>query len=517
MPCPLAYAHMSPSVLASTAILLGCLWLYAYYKSNHDHGKLPPGPRALPFLGSLHMLGNLPHLTLAKLAQKYGPLMSIKLGSATAIVISSPDYAELFLKTHDPVFASRPDAEAAMYLSYGGKGMALTPYGSNWRNARKLCHTNLLCASKVESSTQIRREELEMFVGSVRKSAMAQEVVDLTEKVRELIENMIFRMLFGHKIDYHRFDVKMLIEEASFFAGAFNISDFMPYLGALDLQGMKQRMGAFSKAMDEFLEKIISDHEQDPQRDQNQHGSSFIDVLLSSMNKPLMNPNDRKQSEYIIDRDSIKAIIIDMFIGGYDSTATSIMWAISELFMHPRVMKCLQQELQNVVGTKRMVEETDLPKLTYLDMVLNESFRLHPSAPLLSPREAMEDIKINKYYIPKKSRIVLNTWAIGRDVSAWSSNVNEFLPERFMEDNVDVRGRDFRVLPFGSGRRGCPAINLGLTITRLVVAQLMHCFNWELPEGMSPSDLDLSEKCRLSFPRVARVHAVPTSYRIMCE
>ncbi|KAF5734517.1 cytochrome P450 CYP736A12-like protein [Tripterygium wilfordii] len=139
--------------------------------------------------------------------------------------------------------------------------MALTPYGSNWRNVRKLCHTYLLCASKVESFTQIRREELEMLVGYVRKSVMAQEVVDLTEKVREMTEKVIFRMLFGYKINYHKFDVKMLIEEASFFAGAFDISDFMPYLGALDLQGMRKRMGAFRKAMDEFLETIINDHE----------------------------------------------------------------------------------------------------------------------------------------------------------------------------------------------------------------------------------------------------------------
>ncbi|KAF5734516.1 cytochrome P450 CYP736A12-like protein [Tripterygium wilfordii] len=180
------------------------------------------------------------------------------------------------------------------------------------------------------------------------------------------------------------------------------------------------------------------------------------------MNKP----NDHKQDGYIVDRNSIKAIIIDMFIGGYDSTTTSIVWAIAELFMQPNAKNRLQQQLQNVVGTKRMVEETDLSKLSYLDMVLNESFRLHPSAPMLSPREAMEDIKINKYYIPKKSRIVLNIWAIGRDVSVWSNNA-EFLPERFMDDNVDARGRDFRLLAVGSGRRGCPAINLGLTITRL--------------------------------------------------
>ncbi|CAL2262231.1 unnamed protein product [Prunus armeniaca] len=127
-----------------------------------------------------------------------------------------------------------------------------------------------------------------------------------------------------------------------------------------------------------------------------------------------------------------------------------------------------------------MVEESDLPKLGYLNMVLKESFRLHPVGPLLIPHASMEDITVEGHDIPKKSTIFINVWAIGRDPNVWSENVEEFYPERFIDGNIDLRGHDFQLLPFGSGRRGCPGMLLGLTTVRLVLANLVHCFNWDL-------------------------------------
>ncbi|XVE87986.1 hypothetical protein DITRI_Ditri19aG0032100 [Diplodiscus trichospermus] len=137
-----------------------------------------------------------------------------------------------------------------------------------------------------------------------------------------------------------------------------------------------------------------------------------------------------------------------------------------------------------------MVQESDLLKLTYLDMVVKESLRLHSIVPLL-PRESMEDITINGYFILKKSRVMANTWAMARDINVWSKNAKEFFPERFIDSNVDLRGHDFQLIPFGSGCRGCPGMQLGLITIHLVLAQLLHCFDWELPEGMLPNEVDM--------------------------
>lgn len=205
----------------------------------------------------------------------------------------------------------------------------------------------------------------------------------------------------------------------------------------------------------------------------------------------------------------------DMLVGSMDTSATAIEWAISELLKHPRVMKKVQEELETVVGMKRKVEESDLDKLEYLDMVLKESFRIHPVAPLLIPHQSVEDCKVGNFFIPKKSRVIINAWAIMRDPSAWSEP-ERFWPERFEGSNIDVRGRDFQLIPFGSGRRGCPGLQLGLTTVRLVVAQLVHCFDWKLPNDMLPSDLDMTEVFGLTMPRAHHLIAIPT-YRLHCE
>ena len=272
-------------------------------------------------------------------------------------------------------------------------------------------------------------------------------------------------------------------------------------------------MKKVGKDLDKVLEKIIMEHEQ---RAREQHGrydhKDFVDVLLSLMNQP-MNPQD--QHIYIIDRTNIKAIVLDMVVAAFDTSAAAIEWTLSELLKNPRVMKNLQEELERVIGMDRMVEEKDLEKLDYLDMVVKESFRLHPIAPLLVPRESIEDVTIEGHFIAKKSRIIVNTWTIGRDPNVWSENVEEFYPERFMDNNVvDLRGHDFRLLPFGSGRRGCPGISLGLVNTRFVLAQLVHCFSWELPSGVETQDLDMTEMFGLSMGRATHLLAKPT-YRLL--
>lgn len=201
-----------------------------------------------------------------------------------------------------------------------------------------------------------------------------------------------------------------------------------------------------------------------------------------------------------------------MLAAAIDTSATAVEWALSELLRHPKVMKILQKELEKIVGLNRMVEESDLGNLEYLDMIVKETLRLHPVAPLLIPHESMQDCTVNGFHIPKKSRVIINVWAIGRDPQAWN-DPEKFFPERFVGSSVDLRGRDFQLLPFGSGRRACPGMELGLTIVKQVIAQLVHCFDWELPEGILPTELDMTEEFSLVTLRAKHLLAIP-SYRL---
>ncbi|CAL5189633.1 unnamed protein product [Lathyrus oleraceus] len=479
--------------------------LFFHPKQKH---KKPPGPSTLPIIGNLHMLGKLPHRKLHSLSKKYGPIMSLQLGQVPAVVISSSKAAELFLKTHDLVFASRPKIQASEIFSYGSKGLAFSEFGPYWRSVRKLSTLKLLSAFKVEMFAPIRKQELRVLVKSLEKAGLVGEVVDVSDAVETLVENIMYKTLFGRS-KYEQFDLKKLVQQTLTLFGAFNLADYIPWLGSFDLQGLTRAFKKTSKALDEVLEMIIREHEQIANVDKT-HNEDFIDTFLSIMHQT----NDlENEQNHVIDRTTIKAVLLDMLSGGIDTSASVIEWTFSELLRNSRVMKNLQDEIQNEVGHMRMVEEKDLKKLNYLDMIIDEILRLYPVGPLLIPRECREDITIDGYFIKKKTRIIVNAWAIGRDVNVWSQNAEEFYPERFINKKMNFHGQEFECIPFGSGRRRCPGIHLGLITVKLVIAQLVHCFNWKLPYNITPSNLNMEEKFGLTMPRAQHLYAIP-SYRL---
>ncbi|XP_034672563.1 cytochrome P450 CYP736A12-like [Vitis riparia] len=187
---------------------------------------------------------------------------------------------------------------------------------------------------------------------------------------------MAYRMVFGHDKD-EMIDLKTLIGEATSLAGTFNIADYLPFLGSFDLQGLTRRFQAASEAIDEILEKIIDKHTKDAKDGVNH--MNFMDIMLSLM-----------------------TIVLDIVVGGIDSSLISVDWALAELLRHPRVMKKVQEELKNVVAMGRTVEESDLKSLIYMNMVLKEALGLYPVGPFLIPRESVEHSTINEHYIPKK-------------------------------------------------------------------------------------------------------------------
>ncbi|KAK9994028.1 hypothetical protein SO802_023731 [Lithocarpus litseifolius] len=488
-------------IILSLALLA---YILVQWKSKTKKKKLPPGPRGFPIFGNLHRLGKFPHHALHQLAQKHGPIMHLRLGMVPTIVVSSPQAAKLFLRTHDLVFASRPLTEALKHISYEQKSFVFAPYGSYWRNIRKMCTLELLSNLKINSFKSMRKEELDLLIESIQEAAHEHVTVDLSAKVSSLSADMSCRLVLGKKYMDNEFDergFKSVIQEAMQLAATPNLGDYIPYVAPLDLQGLTQRMKAVSKIFDAFLEKTLDEHVQS--KDENK-AKDFVDVMLGIMGY--------EESEYRIQRSNIKAIVLDMLGASMDTSATAIDWMLTELIRHPRIMKKVQKELENVVGLERMVDESDLDSLEYLDMVVKETMRLHPVIPLMVPHESLEDCTINDYHIPRKSKILINVWAIGRDPSVWTEP-DKFNPERFVGSNIDLRGHDFELIPFGSGRRSCPGMQLGLTVVRLVLAQLVHCFDWELPNDMLPTELDMTEEFGLTLPRAKHLLAIPT-YRL---
>jgi cytochrome P450 len=288
-----------------------------------------------------------------------------------------------------------------------------------------------------------------------------------------------------------------MMDELMLLNGVLNIGDWIPWLDWLDLQGYVRRMKRIAERFDAFLEHVLDAHSQSQRRRRGRDGESF---LARDMVDVLMQLADDPTFEVQIGRVGVKAFTQDLIVGGTEPVSATVEWAMSELLRKPSVFAMAAEELDRVVGRGRWVTEKDVAHLPYLQAVIKETMRVHPIAPLLPPHVAREDTSVGGYDIPKGTHVLINVWSIGRDPALWDAP-EEFRPERFVGSKIDVKGQDFELLPFGSGRRMCPGYNLGLKEIQLSLANLLHGFTWRLPEGMAKEDLSMDELFGLSTTR----------------
>lgn len=198
----------------------------------------------------------------------------------------------------------------------------------------------------------------------------------------------------------------------------------------------------------------------------------------------------------------------DLFGAGTDTTSSTLEWAMTELLRNPEKLKKAQTELHEIIGKGNSVEEQDITRLPYLQAIVKETFRLHPAAPFLVPRKAVSDVKLFGYTVPKDAQVMVNVWAIGRDPDLWE-NPNSFNPERFLGSNIDVKGRDFELIPFGAGRRICPGLPLANRMIHLMLGSLIHGFDWKLEGGIVPEKMDMEEKYGITLEKAQPLCAIP--------
>ncbi|XP_047953675.1 trimethyltridecatetraene synthase-like [Salvia hispanica] len=454
--------------------------------------KLPPGPTPWPIIGNIHLLGPSPHRSLHSLSQKHGDLMLIKLGSSPSLIASSPEMAKQFLKVHDANFATRPALAAGKYTAYNYSDMTWSPYGPYWRQARKIFLSEVFNPNRLEFFKPVRDEEGRAFLS--RLHALSGKPVVLRGHLSRFTLSNISRMVvsnkyFGDKDQGSVFELGELqgmLDEWFLLNGVFNVGDWIPWLGFLDLQGYVRRMKELYKKLDRFNEHVIDDHQARRSGCANEKfiPGDLVDVLLVMAEKPDL--------EVKLTRDGVKAFLQDLLTGGTDTSAKTVEWAIHEVMRHPRVAEKAREELDRVIGRERWVEESDYAQLPYMDAIITETWRLHPLSPLLPPHCAIEDCTVAGYDIPKGTPVIINTWSIGRDPNSWDAPV-EFLPERFIGKDVDMMGSNFALLPFSSGRRRCPGYKLGLKLVRTTLANLLHGFDLRLVEGMKPQDVCVEE------------------------
>nr|AJD25157.1 cytochrome P450 CYP71AT93 [Salvia miltiorrhiza] len=459
------------------SIALPIILIYLLRKNNKKSLKpnLPPLAPGLPLIGNLHQLAAapLPHIFLSQLSKIQGPLLRLNLGSNPIIVISSAKLAEEVLKKQDSAFCSRPKLVAQRRLSYNGADMAFAPYGAHWREMRRIAAAHLLSPTKVHSFRAVRQDEVARMVAKIARCG-ASSPVNLSEAAMGLTTTLICRIGFGRRYEEQGSELRRfeeLLGELRQLLSAFFVSDYFPALSWVDrVCGMMKRLDCAFEKLDRFYQEVIDEHLG------RKDGEEEEDIISMQIKLELHSPKPNW--------DRVKALLMNLFIGGTDSSAAAIVWNMTALMKAPHIMKKVQTEIRNVVGNKGKVDDDDLPKLPYLKAILNETFRLYTPVPLLVPRQTTEKCVLDGYEIQPNTTVYVNVWAIARDSEYWKISPEEFLPERFIGSNMDVKGQDFGVIPFGSGRRICPGMFMGVANVELAVANLLYSFDWELPQGI---------------------------------
>ncbi|CAN1794051.1 Desmethyl-deoxy-podophyllotoxin synthase [Linum perenne] len=389
------------TILTSTLILLNL----RSKSTNKDRNPLPPGPRKLPLIGNLHHLAtsSLPHRRLNELAKQYGPLMHLQLGEIPTVVISSPEVAKQFMKTHDLNFCTRPLSPASAIIFYGGRDIGFAPYGDYW---------------------ETRLQKLHEDTDSILESLIADHLA-------------------------------------------------------------RRRSAAVEEEEEDLVDVLLNIGEKNP--------AAVLGFPFSNV--------------------EIKAVLTDIILAGSDTWTVLVEWALSELIKNPSVMNKAQEEVRQAFDEKGKIEESKLGELHYLQLVIKETFRLHPPGPLAVPREARETVMIDGYRVPAKTRVIVNLWAIGRYPNHWTEP-DKFDPERFINSPVDFKGRNFELIPFGAGRRICPGMLYAVTVINFVLANLLYHFDWNLPHGMKPEDVDLTERFGFEVRLKNDLVLIPKPYHV---
>lgn len=195
-------------------------------------------------------------------------------------------------------------------------------------------------------------------------------------------------------------------------------------------------------------------------------------------------------------------------MAGSETTSSSIEWAMTELLCNPESMIKAKSELDRVIGPNRKLEEADLENLQYLQAIIKETLRLHPPIPLLVPRRAIHDTKFMGFDIPKDTQVFVNAWAIGRDPNSWDDPLC-FRPERFLDSNVEYKGQNYEFIPFGAGRRMCAGVPLAHRVLNLVLGSLLHHFEWELEENVTPATMDMKDRKGITVRKFEPLKAIP--------
>nr|XP_051220622.1 tyrosine N-monooxygenase-like [Lolium perenne] len=486
---------------------------------------LPPGPLPWPVVGNLpEMMLNKPafrwiHLVMKKMGTD---IACFRLGRVNVVPITCPKIAREVLKKQDTNFVSRPLTFASSTVSCGYKNVVLSPFGEQWKKMRRVLTTEIICPSRHKWLHNKRADEADNFTryiynlatgtSSRGSSSTSDTNVDVRHVTRHYCGNVIRRLVFGKRYfgepqpDGGPGPLEVEHIDASFtclgFVYSFCISDYLPWLLGLDLDGQEKVVKEANATVNRLHDMVIDERWRQWKGGETQDGvEDLLDVLITLKDG---------HGSPLLTIEEVKAVCKgDIIFAALDNPSNAVEWALAEMVNNPELLDKAVEEMDRVVGRERLVQESDIPQLNYIKACIREAFRLHPIAPFNLPHVALADTTVAGYRVPKGSHVLLSRVGLGRNPTVWDDPLR-FKPERHMRDDagVELTENELRFISFSTGRRGCIAASLGTTISVMLFGRLLQGFTWAKPAGVS--FIDLSESRHdLSMTKPLLLHAEP--------
>ncbi|KAF5193386.1 Cytochrome p450 [Thalictrum thalictroides] len=426
----------------------------------------------------------------------------IRLGRVHVITVTCPEVGQELLVRQDNIFSSRPVHMSTEISTYGYLTVALTPNGEQWKKMKRIVTSEVLSTQRHRWLQDKRMEETDNLTRWVYNLCNNDEggIVKVRSVAQHYCGNVIRKLMlnircFGKGMVNGGPGQEEIEHVDSLFKilgyiNTFSISDYLPWLRRFDLDGHEKILRNALESIKKYNDPIIDERIEmwRVKKEITREAQDILDVLIqltdeSSTGAPLLTSSE------------IKAQILDLMLAAVDNPSHATEWALAEMINEPKLLQRAIEELDEVVGRDRLVQESDLPNLNYIKACAREAFRLHPVSAFNVPHLSTKDTNVAGYYIPKGSHVFISRTSLGRNPKIWEEPL-KFKPERHLNPDgsqVVLSDPKLGLLSFSTGRRGCPGVLLGSTMTTMLLATLLHGFTWTAPQPMVSSSISLAE------------------------